>query len=177
MSALVEAIEAKVGSEALATECRKENTTVLLDGAPTPHAVVDLDSSTLGLSERRRCDYLFVADALEAGWVAVIELKSRTFSAEGVIEQLEGGAELADEWLPEEVPVNFRPVLVHRLRTFGMHRNTELDKWRVQFRGSRVKVQTLSSGARLMAALDPKPEENEVGHRRDQGPRQGRPVE
>lgn len=177
MSALVEAIEAKVGSEALATECRKENTTVLLDGAPTPHAVVDLDSSTLDLSGRRRCDYLFVADAPEAGWVAVIELKSRTFNAEGVIEQLQGGAELADEWLPEAVPVNFRPVLVHRLQTFGMHRKTELDRWRVQFRGSRVKVQTLSSGARLMAALDPKSDEDGVSHRRDQGPRHGRPVE
>lgn len=177
MSALVEAIEAKVAPEALVTRCRKENTTVFLDGAPTPHAVVDLDSSALGLSERRRCDYLFVADAPEAGWVAVIELKSRTFSAEGVIEQLKGGAELADEWLPEAVPVNFRPVLVHRLQTFGMHRKTELDKWRVQFRGSRVKVQTLSSGARLIVALDPKPEENGVGHHGDRGPRHGRPAE
>lgn len=177
MSALVETVEAKVGPEALATECRKENTTVLLDGAPTPHAVVDLDSSTLGLSQRRRCDYLFVADAPDAGWVAVIELKSRTFRTEGVIGQLQGGAELADEWLPEAVPVNFRPVLVHRLPTFGMHRKTELDKRRVQFRGSRVKVQTLPSGARLIVALDPKPEENGIGHHGDRGPRHGKPAE
>lgn len=167
MSALVEAVEAQVGSEALVTECRKENTTVLLDGAPTPSAVVDLDSSTLDLSRRRRCDYLFVADAPDAGWVAVIELKSRTFRAERVVGQLQGGAELADEWLPEAVPVNFRPVLVHRLPTFSMRRRTELDKWQVQFRGDRVKVQTLSSGARLRAALDPKPDEDRVGDGRD----------
>lgn len=167
MSALVEAVEAQVGSESLVTECCKENTTVLLDGAPTPNAVVDLDSSTLDLSRRRRCDYLFVADAPDAGWVAVIELKSRTFRTEKVVGQLQGGAELADEWLPEAVPLNFCPVLVHRLPTFSMRRRTELDKWRVRFRGNRAKVQTLSSGARLRAGLDPKPDEDGVGDGRD----------
>lgn len=167
MSALVEAVEAQVGSEALVTECRKENTTVLLDGVPTPSAVVDLDSSTLGLSQRRRCDYLFVVDAPDAGWVAVIELKSRTFRAEGVVGQLQGGAELAEEWLPEAVSLNFRPVLVHRLPTFSMRRRTELDKWQIQFRGSRVKVQTLPSGARLMAVFDPRSDEEGVGDGRD----------
>lgn len=41
MSALVEAVEARVGSKALAAECRKGNTTAVLDGTPIPQAAIE----------------------------------------------------------------------------------------------------------------------------------------
>lgn len=163
MSAMIEAVKARVGSEALAAGCHKEKTTVLLDGAPTPYAVVDLDSPTLGLLQSRRCDYLFVAGSSDTGLFAAIELKSRSFRAEGVIGQLQAGTDLADEWLPDDVSVNFRPVLVHRLPTFSKRRRVALDKSPVRFRGSRVRVHTLSSGARLMAVFDARVGEDGVG--------------
>lgn len=167
MSPLVEAVEAGVCPEAIATECRKGTTTVLLDGAPTPHTVVDLDTPNLGLSQSRRCDYLFVADTPDSSWIAAIELKSRSFRAERVVEQLQAGTDLADEWLPDSVPVNFRPVLVHRLRTLGPHRRVALERWRVRFRGDRVKVRALSSGARLVAAFDAGLGEDGIGEREE----------
>lgn len=150
MSTPVEAITVRVDARALTTRCRKGNISVSVDGVPPVHALVDLDSPVLGLTDRTRCDYLFVADVVDAGWVAPIELKSRTFRTGKVVRQLQGGAELADGWLPQEVAVRFRPVLVHDGRPLGKHRRQAFDERPIEFRGNRVRVKALRDGGRLM---------------------------
>ena len=44
-------------------------------GAPAHHVTVDMDCSTLSLTEKR-CDLLFVGEDGNNAWVAPIELKS-----------------------------------------------------------------------------------------------------
>lgn len=153
MSSPVEAVTARVDAEALTSRCRKGNTEVLLDGMPPVHAVVDLDSPVLGLAKRARCDYLVVAEVADAGWAAPIELKSRTFRIARVVRQLQGGAELANEWLPESVAVTLCPVLVYGVRVFGKHRRRALDRRRIEFRGDGAKVRALRHGDLLVRAF------------------------
>ncbi len=153
MSTPVEAVTARVDARALTSRCRKGNISVSVDGVPPAHAIVDLDSPILGLADQTRCDDLFVADMVDTAWVAPIELKSRTFRIGKVARQLQGGAELANGWLPEKVSVRFRPVFVHGGRAFGKHRRLALDERPVEFRGLRVRVKDLIDGDRLTDAF------------------------
>lgn len=153
MSTPVETITARVDAGALTTGCRKGNISVSVDGVPPIHVIVDLDSPVLGLAGRTRCDYLFVAEVVDTGWVAPIELKSRTFRTGKVVRQLQSGAALASGWLPENVEVRFRPVLVHGGRALGKHRRQALDERLIEFRGDRVRVKALRDGGRLVDAF------------------------
>ena len=78
---------------------------------------MDLDCPALPQPDGRRCDFVFVGEESRgdsaAAWVAPIELKSGAFSASAVAEQLQAGADLADQWLPADASFKFVPVVAH----------------------------------------------------------------
>ncbi len=93
-----------------------------MEGAPASRVLVNLDCDNLGIAwgnGDKHCDYLFVGEEKPAGatryiaYVAPIELKGGGFRASEVIEQLQGGADAADGWLPPGNAFRFIPVLVH----------------------------------------------------------------
>ncbi len=132
MSGLVQRVRENVDVHCVVSEIDKEGCRVSLDGAPATRLIVDLDErgSPLGHPDRR-CDYLFFGDNNDGGedWMAPLELKRGRFRAGLCLRQLKAGTQAADQLLPENIKVRFRPIAVYggvlhsaqllRLRRYG----------------------------------------------------------
>ena len=126
-----------------------------LEDAPTVRVVVDMDCEGLPVpDDRKRCDYLFVGEERNAAWVAPIELKSGKLKAGEVLEQLEGGIEIAEAWLPQGIPFRLVPVLAHGKT---IHRNDlkALRSRKMRLRGQRKRTELIRCGESLAKALRP----------------------
>ena len=157
MKGLTAAVRAKVGEKCLARHCNKQRCRVSLSGAPTPNLLIDFDKRGAPLSEQeQRCDYLFIAEDDERGWIAPLELKSGSLDASEVAGQLRAGAEAAERLVPrsERSKTRFRPVAVYG----GELRTAQRNKLRqgnnlVRFHGKAEVVRTIRCGQPLMAGL------------------------
>ena len=115
--------------------------------------LVDMDCNALSIPNNwKRCDYLFVGEERNATWVAPIELKSGRLSVSQVLEQLEGGARMANIWLPQGVSFQLAPVLAHGKT---IHRNDlrVLRSRKIQLRGQRRGTALIKCGEQLTKAL------------------------
>ena len=112
MVGLVEQVRTKVNQSCLAKTIKKEGCSISLNGAPASRLIVDFDKNGSPLSsDQVRCDYLFIAeDSSNAGWVCPVELKSGGLSASEVVGQLQAGAQVAEQIVPQNTPAKFRPV-------------------------------------------------------------------
>ena len=111
--------------------------------------IVDMDCDALSIPNNwKRCDYLFIGEERNAIWVAPIELKSGRFSVSAVLEQLEGGARMANRWLPQGATIQFAPVLAHGKT---IHRNglKALRDKKLQLRGQRKGIAVIKCGDQL----------------------------
>ena len=123
-----------------------------MSGVPDDHVVVDLDCRALRTTAGKRCDYLFLAQQGSTNWVVPIELKSGAFSPGSVAEQLQGGADMADGWLPTMQGFQFVPVVAHgggipKARVKSLQRAT------VTFRTQTRRPQLIKCSARLAPLL------------------------
>lgn len=156
MSGLVQRVRAKVDDRCVATRIRKGGCSVFLDGAPTSRLIVDLDDPASPLPPpKRRCDYLFVADAADGdGWVAPMELKDGKFHAGEFARQLQAGASAAERIVPRNVMVRFRPIAVFGGgRTKAERDRSHRRQSRVRFRGSNEPLRLMRCGGKLTDKL------------------------
>ena len=133
--------------------CSKDGCQVDLKETPPVRLVVDMDCNELNQpTGGRRCDYLFVGEGHDTVWVAPIELKSGSVKASVVLEQLEGGLEAADSWLPSGIRFLLIPVLAHGKK---IHREDlkVLRSRSVRLRGQRKKAELIKCGDSLAKAL------------------------
>ena len=124
-----------------------------MEKAPASRVVVDLDCERLGIAQiGKRCDYLFVGEEKDTAYVAPIELKSGGFGVSAAIEQLQGGADIIDAWLPPDCVFRFAPVLVHRK---GVRREDRriLRSTKIKLRQQKVVPALIRCGAPLKNAL------------------------
>ena len=160
MSGLVESVAERVPSECHARRFRKEGCAVSLKGIAKTRVVVDLDCDALDLPpEGKRCDYLIAGEESDAAWVAAVELKGGAFKAGPVVEQLQGGADAADQWLPAGSGFQFVPVLAHRK---GVHKKDQktLRSRKIRLRGQERQAVLIRCGQELGMAL-PQPTRQE----------------
>ena len=153
MSGLVESVADKVPGECHARRLRKEGCSVSLEGIAKTRVVVDLDCRTLDLApESKRCDYLVVDEELDASRVAAVELKSGNFKAGPVVEQLQGGADAADQWLPAGSGFQFVAVLAHGR---GIHKEDQktLRSRKIKLRGQERQTVLIRCGGILQEAF------------------------
>lgn len=137
----------------LATQCNKDGCNLSLNGAPRTHVVIDLDCGALSIpQDQRRCDYVFVGEQSSTTWVSPIELKSGRFSVSKVLEQLSGGAGVADKWLPQGIALQFVPVLAHGKSIHKEDRRRLLSRT-LNLRGRTSKTMLLKCGDPLTKAL------------------------
>ena len=153
MSALVDAVAGAVVRECHSDKCKKEGCSVSTKGAPKARVIVDLDCRVLRIGRRKRCDYLFVGAEGERAWVAVIELKRGGFKGREVVEQLNGGAAVADRWIPRGRSFDFVPVLAHG-KGVSKEEWRRLRGGRVTFRNQTRQVELIRCGQPLADALD-----------------------
>ena len=152
MSQAVKFIPRQIRAECITQRCRKEGCSVVMKGVPDDHVVVDLDCKALSAVAGKRCDYLFLAQQGTTTWVAPIELKSGAFGPESVAKQLQGGADMANGWLPTMQRFRFVPVIAHG---GGIPKALikSLQKATVTFRKQIRRPQLIKCGARLAPLL------------------------
>lgn len=152
---IVQAVSRAVSERCQVQQCRKQGCSVSMEKAPAYRVIIDLDCERLGIVQTgKRCDYLFVGEEKGAVYVAPIELKSGGFGVSAVIEQLQGGADILDSWLPPGSIFRFAPVLVHGK---GVHRE-DRNKLRkahnvVKLRGHKAAPVLIGCGGRLSSKL------------------------
>ena len=155
MGGLVESVADKVPCECHARRLRKEGCAVSLKGIEETRVVVDLDCDALDLApEGKRCDYLVVGEESDAAWVAVVEHKGGAFKAGLVVEQLQGGADAADQWLPARSGFQFVPVLAHGK---GVHKKDQrtLRSRKIKLRGQEKQTVLIGCGGGLKRVFKP----------------------
>jgi hypothetical protein len=92
-------------------------------------------------------DLLFAWKTNNSDFLAcVLELKSGVIRVSGVVEQLQHGAQLVDDFL-KDITVNFLPVLVHGAISTTTYR--ELAKHKVSFRGEGMGIDLLKCGGKV----------------------------
>ena len=138
------------------TRCNKGGCRVdLRKGLPPSPVIVDVDCDGLRIPNGwKRCDYLFFGSGSDVNYVAPIELKSGGLSASTVLEQLEGGARMADAWLPQEVSFRLVPILAHGK---GIRRKAlnDLRSKKIRLRGQTKRAVLIRCGDPLTKAFFP----------------------
>ena len=153
MSGTVASIARIIPDSCRTAHCNKDKCRVDLAGAPQVRVIVDMDCNDLPIpAAEKRCDYLFVGEERNATWVAPIELKSGRLSVSAVLDQLEGGARMANRWLPQGATIQFAPVLAHGKTIHRTDLNTLRSK-KLQLRGQRKGIAVIKCGDRLTKAL------------------------
>ena len=149
---LVDDVSANVPAECLTNRAQAQGCSVSMNGAPSPHILIDMDCRSLGISSNAsRCDFMFVSD--DGNWVVPMELKrGKIDSHRRMVRQLEAGAKFANRVVPQGEEVNFIPVAVHGGRT-SRNQAQALRQSRIRFRGGTNRVELLRCGQPLTAAL------------------------
>lgn len=125
-------------------------------GLPATKVIVDLDCNELEISaDSSRCDYLFAGqdDQSQMTWIAPIELKSGSFNGNRVAEQLQGGADVAGQWLPPGDSFQLFPVLVHGKGVHPKQRKA-LRKKKITLKGQTRQTVLIRCDEELMQAFN-----------------------
>ena len=155
MNGVIEAVSDAVPGRCRVHDCNRDGCSISVRTAATKHIVIDLDCEALPIpQDRKRCDYLFFGEKGRRNWVAPIELKSGSFDAAAVIDQLQGGADEAGAWLPSGVRFLLIPVLAHGTKAVRKRQLTEFRSTKINLRGQTRQVVMIRCGESLKDALD-----------------------
>ena len=155
MNGVIEAVSNAVPDPCRARDCNKDGCSISIRTAADRKVIVDLDCEALRIPhDRKRCDYLFFGEKGRRNWVVPIELKSGSFNAADVIDQLQGGADEADTWLPPDMRFLFVPILAHGTSVVRKRQRTEFRTTKINLRGRTRQVVMIRCDGRLKDALD-----------------------
>ena len=154
MSGVIEAVSDVVPGRCRVHDCNKDGCSISVRTATPRHVIIDLDCSALGIPrDRKRCDYVFIGEKNRKNWIVPIELKSGGFNAADVVDQLQGGADEADDWILPEVHFLFVPVLAHGTSAVGRRQRTEFRSTKIDMRGQKKQVVMIRCGGSLKDVL------------------------
>ena len=155
MNGVIEAVSDAVPGRCRVHDCNRDGCSISVRTTAAKHIVIDLDCEALPIPhDRKRCDYLFFGEKGRRNWVAPIELKSGSFNAAAVIDQLQGGADEADAWLPPGMRFLFVPVLAHGTSVVRKRQRTEFRSIKINLRGQTRQVVMIRCGENLKNVLD-----------------------
>ena len=148
MSNLVKTVWAKVSESCYAKLCKKEGGKVPLPADWRSRVLIDVDHPESPAEKHgKRCNFLFVGEVEDEGWVVPIELKIGKASSSKVVPQLQAGAKVAEQVVPKNEKVSFRPVVA--AGRFDKYERGPLRKRRVKFRGMSEMVHWIKCGKSL----------------------------
>lgn len=155
MNDIIEAVSNAVFDRCHVHDCNRDGCSISVNTAASRKVVIDLDCAELRIpSGQKRCDHVFIGEKNRKSWIVPIELKSGGFDAAVVVGQLQGGADVAEKWLPPEVDFLFLPVLVHGTRGVSRKQDAEFRSTKVKMRGRTKQVVVRRCGDRLKDVLD-----------------------
>lgn len=159
MSGIVRHARQSVHEGCFATKCRRGDCSLKLDGVPPDRLVIDLDCDRMpGWGDRKRCDYVLVAEGPLA-CIVPIELKGGRFHGEDALDQLQGGLEVLrlSRWVSGHADWELVPVIGHAK---GLHREElkRLRRRKIKLGGRTAQAELLRCGHSLGEVLrDRKP--------------------
>ena len=154
MTGLVEEVAPNVDARCIVKRgLSKEGCAVVMTGMPQERLVIDFDKPGSPLQQdATRCDYLCIAEADNGDdWIVPLEVKRGGFKATVVAQQLQAGANVADQLVATAASFRFRAVAFS-----GNVRKAErlsLKRQSVQFRGRREEIRRTRCGDRLASML------------------------
>ena len=155
MNSGVDAVSHTVPDSCRVHACNKDSCSISVKTAADRKAIVDLDCEALRIPhDRKRCDYLFFGEKGTRSWVVPIELKSGSFNAADVVEQLQGGTDEAGAWLPEGIRFQLVPLLVHGTRVIRKNQLAAFRSEKIDLRGQKKQVVLARCGDNLKGVLD-----------------------
>ena len=159
MNGLVDTVRDRVQETCVTNgSLRKSGCSAKLNGAPQPRLIIDFDRPGAPLnSSQRRCDYLFFATGEgNRDWVAPLELKRGGLDVNEIVGQLRAGARTAEDLVPQNVTVVFRPIAVFGGGIRKAERNALKGRsnW-VRFHGSQETIRLIKCGGLLTEGLQP----------------------
>lgn len=116
MSETLNEIRRRMGEENLTNSCSDRNCRVDMDNVPRERVVVDVDLAFEAHGETgKHCDRIlfYISPTQNYLVVALIELKSGTFNASDVGDQLRNSAKFAHNFVPKDCEIICVPILFH----------------------------------------------------------------
>ncbi len=116
MDDILKEIISRVGEENITNSCSGKNCQVDMDNVPRERVVVDVDLAFEAHGETgKHCDRIlcYISPTQNSLVVALIELKSGTFSASDVGDQLRNSAKFVHNLLPKDSEIICVPILFH----------------------------------------------------------------
>lgn len=157
MNSAVSIITAKIHERCMVNTCSRRGCTVDLANAPLPYVLIDIDrcaavDSDLRGMDGKRCDYVFVGEREDDGWIVPMEFKGGTkVQFAKAVQQLDAGARWTERKLEEHggvlkvVPV----VVIKKGLTQRRDQYRRLKLRPVECGGRKWPVRLLRCGERL----------------------------
>lgn len=152
MSTLMEQMQDNIPNKSIVRNCAESGCTVPLTGAPSPFLLIDVNECFINFPDKARCDFLFIGQGNVFHWVIPLELKKGAPRATEIAEQLQAGAEFAQNKIPEEHATKFIPVGAYGGRLHKFHIN-RLKNTYISFRGKKYEIKLIRCGTPLKNAL------------------------
>jgi hypothetical protein len=150
MDSLGDWVQRNISGKCITTQCNRDGCSLNLDGAPEPYILVDMDHPEGPAPQNEtRCDYIFVGGN---NWVAPIELTRGRADANKFSRQLRAGANIADQIIPVNEQIRFRPIAAYGREP----RRAEINRLRnisIRFRKDRELVKVVRCESLLVDAL------------------------
>ena len=142
MSEILSDIRERIGEVNLINSCSGRGCRVDMAGVPRERIVIDVDAAFPGNRiTGKRCDRVLVyRDTTKNRLVvAFIELKSGTFKATDVFEQLQGSVDLVSNLIPQTLEITCIPILFHGKGVSKLQLK-DISKAPVRFRNQRFPI-------------------------------------
>ena len=148
MSEVLSEIRERIGEINLINSCSGRGCRVDMAGVPRERVVIDVDAAFPGNRiTGKRCDRILVyTDATKNRLVvAFIELKSGTFKATDVFEQLQGSVDLFSDLIPQVLETTCIPILFHGKGVSKLQLK-DINRTPVRFRNQRFPIRLKRCG-------------------------------
>ena len=148
MSEVLSEIRKRIGEGNLMRSCGDRRCRVDMTGVPRERIVVNVDTAFLAnQSASKRCDRILIyGDTVKNRLVvALIELKSGTFRATDVSEQLQGSVDLFAGLIPQVLEVTYVPILFYGKGISKLQRR-DLNRNPVRFRNQKFPIRLKKCG-------------------------------
>lgn len=148
MSEVLSEIRERVGEGNLMSSCGDRRCRVDMTGVPRGRIVVNVDTAFLAnQSASKRCDRILIyGDTVKNRLVvALIELKSGTFRATEVCQQLQGSVGLFSDLIPQVLEITYIPILFHGKGVSKLQRK-DINRNPVRFRNQKFPIRLKKCG-------------------------------
>lgn len=135
--------------------CSEAGCRVSLEGLPNPHVVMSMERPGAPIDQREpHCDYLVAyRDQTAQDGLVALELKKTIKDVGELVDQLQGGASVAELLLSGVPNIKFVPVVAGKAHPHE-YRVLRKKSVNVKFRGKEWLVQRIRCGDTLMQALE-----------------------